>query len=476
METNINATNMEPPAADDIAADIGAEVDKGQSLWSVYLRRFRKHTLGKVGLLILLTLYSAALMADVLSPFSMTWADRNKSYHPPTSINYIHRSDDGSSFRPFVFEQRLVNQATREYGIIPMRALRAITVETQAGRSERRAITTARTPEERKAVIMDEMQRHYRLAETDPILQRLSNEIDSIEALGDIDEHRKLNLGVRTVQGIETDVVIWLAKGNKNFLQFFGEGIPYRFLGMFDSNRHFLTSPTGGFFLMGTDQLGRDLLSRLLHGSRVSLSVGILGAAITFILGIIIGGISGYFGGVTDTILMRLSEIVISFPSLYLLFTLRASFPPGLNSIQVYVLIIMILSLVGWATLARVIRGMVLSIKTEDYVLSARTMGLSDWKIIYRHVLPNTFSYSIIQVTLAIPGFILGEAALSLLGLGISEPQASWGLMLSVARSTRVVQDFPWILIPGFAIFLAILAWNFFGDGIRDSMDPRSKH
>jgi peptide/nickel transport system permease protein len=144
--------------------------------------------------------------------------------------------------------------------------------------------------------------------------------------------------------------------------------------------------------------------------------------------------------------------------------------------VQVYLLIIMILSLVGWAGLARIIRGLVLSIKSEDFVMSAKTMGLSGLKIIRKHVLPNTISFVIVQLTLSIPSYILGESALSVLGLGITEPQSSWGLMLSVARNFRVVNQFPWVLIPGFMIFLAILAWNFFGDGIRDAVDPKSKH
>jgi peptide/nickel transport system permease protein len=173
---------------------------------------------------------------------------------------------------------------------------------------------------------------------------------------------------------------------------------------------------------------------------------------------------------------MRFTEILISIPSLYLLFSLRASLPAGLNSSQIYFIIILILSLIGWSSVSRVIRGQVLSIKNEDYVLSARTMGLSHLKIIWRHVLPQTFSYAVIQTSLLIPGYILGESALSLLGLGITEPQSSWGLMLAVGRQFRVVSDFPFVLIPGLFIFLAILAWNFFGDGIRDALDPKSKH
>jgi peptide/nickel transport system permease protein len=208
----------------------------------------------------------------------------------------------------------------------------------------------------------------------------------------------------------------------------------------------------------------------------VSLSVGILGTATAFTVGLLLGGLSGYLGGIVDTILMRFSEIVIAFPAIYLLFALRATFPPSLNSVQVYLLIVLILSFVGWASVARTIRGLVLSLRGEEYVLSARAVGLGDLKIIVRHVLPNTLSYVIIQATLQIPGYILGESALSLLGLGITQPQSSWGLMLAVARNYRVVRDFPWVLIPGFFIFVSIMAWNFVGDGIRDAVDPRSRH
>jgi peptide/nickel transport system permease protein len=218
------------------------------------------------------------------------------------------------------------------------------------------------------------------------------------------------------------------------------------------------------------------MVSRLLHGGRVSLTVGLVGVAISFVLGLLIGGISGYFGGRVDNIVQRLSEIIIAIPGLYLILAIRAAFPPNLTSVEVYFLIVAIFALIGWTNLARTVRGLILSLKNEDYVMSARTMGLSKLRVIVRHILPNTMSYVIVSLTLSIPGYILGESALSLLGLGITEPQSSWGLMLSAARNTQVLTRAPWILIPGLLIFLAILAWNFFGDGIRDAVDPRSRH
>lgn len=449
---------------------------RGESIWSIYFRRFRKHTLGKIGFILLLILYLGALFADVLSPFSMTWIDKRKPYHPPVNLHLFYDGPEGRQLRPWVYEQRQVNAAFNTYGVLPPRSMRVISIETLPGRNEMRSIAAQETPAERKEQLLNDTWSYYELDRSGEVIARLSAAIDQVERDPDPDARMRFTVGSRIVDGEELAQEVWIAKGNKNFFSFFAEGIPYRFLGLFTANRHFLTSPTGGFFVLGTDRLGRDMVSRLMHGARVSLTVGLIGAALTFVLGLLIGGIAGYAGGVVDNILMRLAEVIIAIPGLYLLLALRATFPSTLTSVQVYFLIIIILSAIGWATLSRVIRGLVLSIKNEDYVMSARTMGLSHLRVITKHILPNTLSYVIVQATLTIPGYILGESALSLLGLGITEPQSSWGLMLSVARQYRVVNQHPFILIPGVMIFVAILAWNFFGDGIRDAVDPRSRH
>ena len=475
-------SDIDKPIAAEPISDVSLEAregfaTEGESLWAIYRRRFGKHTLGKIGAIILLILYGSALFADFLSPYSMRWTDKYKSFHPPTRIYLFHRDERGKRvFRPWVYEKRIVNVAFKDYGVVPEYTLRAITVEPRVSINEMRAVIVDKNPAGRKVKLTRAVAEHYDLPTNHETIQRLEDEIDALERNPAKDVTVRFQVETTVLNGKEQPLEFYLVKGNKNFIRFFNDGIRYEFLGLFETRTHLFGSPTGGFFLIGADGLGRDLLSRLLHGGRVSLSVGLIGSAIIFTVGLLFGGIAGYFGGIVDNIMMRVSEVIMSFPSIYLLFTLRAVFPPALTSIQVYMLIVVILSFVLWARLGRIIRGMVLSLKTEDYVLSARTMGLSNIKIITRHILPNTLSFVIIQVTLQIPGFILGESALSLLGLGISEPQSSWGLMLSVARNYRVVQDFPWVLIPGIAIFVAIMAWNFFGDGIRDAVDPRSTH
>lgn len=450
--------------------------DTGESLLALYWRRFKKHTLGKIGAIILIVLYGLALFAGFVSPYTMYWTDKTRPYQPPTKVFLLYRDRGKTVFRPFVYEKWMFDVAFKSYGVVPEYTLRAISVGPTTGTNGLRAVVLDKNPIIQKNNLITAVANYYNLPATSGAIQRFANDIDAIRKDNASDVTYRVSMGTRLIDGRETDLKLLLVKGNKNFVRFFPEGIPYRFLGLFTSRIHLFGSPTGGYFPIGTDSQGRDMLSRLLYGSRVSLSVGLLGAFFTFVIGLLFGGIAGYFGGVTDTIMMRFSEVIMSFPAIYLLFTLRAVFPASMSSIQIYLIIVVILSLIGWAGLGRIIRGMVLSIRNEEYVLSAKTMGLSNLKIITRHILPNTLSFVIVNLTISIPAYILGESGLSVLGLGINEPQSSWGLMLSAARSFRVVMDFPWVLIPGFMIFLAIMAWNFFGDGIRDAVDPRSRH
>jgi peptide/nickel transport system permease protein len=232
--------------------------------------------------------------------------------------------------------------------------------------------------------------------------------------------------------------------------------------------------PQDRFFLLGTDALGRDLWSRIVYGGRVSLTVGIVGVAISFTIGIVVGAVAGYLGGWTDEIVMRATEVLMSLPSFYFLLALAAIIPPSLSSAETFFMIVVIMSFIRWAGFARIIRGMVASIRELEYVQSARALGAGRGRIIARHVVPATFGYTIVAATLSIPGFILGESALSLLGLGIQEPNASWGNLLADAQNVQSIAQFPWILAPGVFIFLTIMSFNFLGDYLRDVLDPRT--
>jgi peptide/nickel transport system permease protein len=270
---------------------------------------------------------------------------------------------------------------------------------------------------------------------------------------------------------------VWQEDRERRYsLTFWVKGESYRFLGLIPSDRHLWgVEKPGRLYLLGADSRGRDLLTRILYGSQVSLSVGLLGVLISFCLGTLVGGLAGYFGGWVDNVLMRLVEMIMMIPGFYLMLALRAAFPPELSSTQAYLLIILILSFIGWAGLARIVRGMALSLKTKEYVLAARALGASHFSIVVRHIIPNTASYLMVAATLSIPGYILGESALSLLGLGIQDPQASWGNLLAESMAISQVRFHPWVLWPGLCIFLVVMAFNFLGDGLRDAFDPRNE-
>ncbi len=255
-------------------------------------------------------------------------------------------------------------------------------------------------------------------------------------------------------------------------LVLFVRGDPYKLWGIFRTDVHFFGTQGGEAFLLGTDRLGRDMLSRVIHGARISLSIGLVGVFISFVLGCILGGISGYYGGTPDLIVQRAIEFIISIPTIPLWMALSAALPANWPALRVYFAITVILALQGWAGLARVVRGKLLELREEDFVMAARIAGQGAGDIIRRHLLPSFMSYLIVNITLAIPGMILGETALSFLGLGLRPPVVSWGVLLKDAQNFRTVSIHPWLLIPGIFVVVTVLMFNFLGDGLRDAADP----
>ncbi len=294
-----------------------------------------------------------------------------------------------------------------------------------------------------------------------------------------IDENGKLSLPytynyVREYNPSLMQTVYKQDRSRKYYIKFFSKGEGYKILGIIPTHRHLFGVNKGGeLHLLGTDINGRDVFSRLLFGGRISMTVGFLSLLIVFPIGLLYGGISGYLGGIVDILMMRFAEAIMAIPSFYLLIILAAILPSGMTSIQRFALIVVILALIGWAGFARVIRGMVLSIKEEDFVQAERVMGASKMRIILKHILPQTTSYVIIAMTLSIPSYILAESGLSFLGLGIQQPDASWGNMLKEAQEFTNILYRPWLLTPGALIFIAVLSFNLLGDAIRDILDPK---
>ena len=258
-------------------------------------------------------------------------------------------------------------------------------------------------------------------------------------------------------------------------LYFLVRGDSYKLWGLFEADLHLFgtkSKETGRVFLLGTDSMGRDMLSRVAYGARISMTIGLVGVAFSFVLGMLIGGISGYFGGTADTIIQRIIEVFRSFPSIPLWMALSAAVPPHWPQLRVYFSITIILSFIGWVTLARVVRGKFLSLREEEYVMAAKTSGSSEMRIIWRHMIPSFMSHIIAALTLSIPWMILGETSLSFLGIGLRPPLISWGVLLKEAQNARTIALNPWLMLPGLFVIVAILAFNFIGDGLRDAADP----
>jgi peptide/nickel transport system permease protein len=256
-------------------------------------------------------------------------------------------------------------------------------------------------------------------------------------------------------------------------VRFFCSGDSYEFWGLFEASFHLFCPPEGAsLFLLGTDRLGRDVLSRIFYGARISLTIGLLGIFISFVLGLVFGGIAGYFGGIADMLIQRVIEIIRSFPELPLWMALSAVLPVTWSPLLVYFGITGILALLDWTGLARAVRSKLLALREEDYCTAARLMGASPKRIITRHLLPGFMSHLIAAASLSIPSMILGETALSFLGIGLRPPITSWGVLLNEAQNINVVALYPWLMAPVLPVIVVILAFNFFGDGLRDAADP----
>lgn len=260
-------------------------------------------------------------------------------------------------------------------------------------------------------------------------------------------------------------------------VQLFGRGYEYTVFGLFSSNVHLLASSdqTHPLFLFGADRLGRDVFSRVVQGAQISLSIGLVGVFISLVLGIVLGGISGYYGGRLDFVMQRVIDFVLSLPTIPIWLAMAAALPQGWPAVMQYMMITIILSLTGWAQLARVVRGRFLSLRTEEFVAAARLDGASEGRIIFRHMLPSFSSHIIASVTLAVPAMILAETSLSFLGLGLQPPTISWGVLLREAQNIRSIATAPWLFMPGVAVVVAVMALNLLGDGLRDASDPYNK-
>ncbi len=360
--------------------ELEVEEEEEESQWARMWRRFKRHTAGRVGGVVILVLALIVFGANFIGPYDYKEQHRDYSHAPPTKVHFF--DEEGLTW-PYVYK-----------------------LESEFNENFKKVFTR--------------------------------------------DED-----------------------GEKYPVKLFVKGEKYSFWGLFESRIHLFGTgePEAPVFLFGTDKFGRDMFTRTLWGGWVSLAIGPFALITTLIIAIPIGLISGFFGGVVDMITQRIIEVIMAFPKLPLWLSLAMIFQSVPSSLRFF-FIVAVFSFVDWTTPARTLRGLVLSAREEDYTMAARAAGGSNWRVMFRHILPNTVSYLIISSTLTIPGMILGEASLSFLGLGIQEPQTSWGLLLSQANNVQSLTSYPWLLIPGGFIIVAVLAMNFVGDALRDAADP----
>lgn len=432
------------------------------------------------GATILVLFYGAALFAGFLAPYSANMEFRDHFFHPPSKVHV--RNEKNELVMPYVAQTYLIDARKQIYSEGSLISIGFVLPEENQNpyiaeivdqdsalgiiRNDEgkilQTVFTAKETEENSGIF----------AATTAIELPARTATIAVESRG---KKETFILNQKTKTQDSPILLLAYESSQKRFpIKFLTRGVPYRLFGILPTELHlFGVESPGHFFLMGTDQAGRDIFSRVLYGAQISLTIGLIGVFISTIVGWWIGGIAGYFGGKTDVLFMRSAEVLMSIPALYLVLSMRNIFPTDLSTTTTYLLMIVVLSLTGWATMARVIRGMVLSLREEEYVLAAKTLGATSTRILMRHILPNTAGYVIVRATLLIPVYILAEVTLSYLGIGIQEPAASWGNMLSAAQELRVLEQFSWVLAPGFFLFLTVLGFNFLGDGLRQSLSVR---